>query len=409
MMSSDTPKWLDEQLITTAIREGKGDHDITVRKINVRPATSAGDNYFSVLYRVNFEYATHNDSSSEESTESFIIKSLPDAEKAKQFVTENDAFATETEVLRRLIPAFHRLLNTSTSDRLVYLAPKYYYHTDKPHQKIVMEDLWQSGFKMVPRTLPLDLDHSKLAISQIGMFHAASYALHRQDPHAFDNFLKFPFLKNYAYESLLNFTFTLVADYLQSFPDVDQQYSEKLRYLGGTGFRRIEKAAKREEHGFNVLNHGDAWRNNMMFKYDEEGNASDVVFVDFQYSYYGSPALDLHYFLYSSPSSEVSSRHFDQLLQCYHSSLSKTLARMGCGDQCPSMGFIQEEMEKRNFFAVFAAIAVMPLRFVSSDKVADFAKACKNEPNLSCSHITKEYIDEILTILPMFNKKYWLD
>lgn len=38
--------------------------------------------------------------------------------------------------------------------------------------------------------------------------------------------------------------------------------------------------------GFQVLNHGDDWINNMMFKMDENGITTDVKLLDFQISYW---------------------------------------------------------------------------------------------------------------------------
>ncbi|EFN64731.1 hypothetical protein EAG_15426 [Camponotus floridanus] len=46
----------------------------------------------------------------------------------------------------------------------------------------------------------------------------------------------------------------------------------------------------------------------MMFKYNDDGKPIDHVFVDFQLCYYGSPAIDLIYFLSTSPSLDVFKR-----------------------------------------------------------------------------------------------------
>ncbi|KAJ8866922.1 hypothetical protein PR048_032784 [Dryococelus australis] len=402
------PDWLDKQFIEQVLREGEKNDSIQLKHINVRPAALPGDGLCSVIFRITADYYTNKGSDGTICTKSVIVKALPETGSVRDFLAENEAFSTETEILCRSIPAFHRLLNTSTSERRVCLAPKCYYHADKPHQKLVMEDLCQSGFKMVESTLPLDLDHSKLAISHLGMFHAASVALHRQDPHSLDNFLLYPHLK--SGDSTTKFLQHRLDNIAENLHESHRKYSEKLCHLGETAFHRLEKVVQRDNDGFNVLNHGDARKNNMMFRYDEDGHVSDVIFVDFQYAYYGSPAIDLLYFLYSSPSSEVRNNHYEELLECYHSSLLKTLNKLGCGEQCPSLDEIRVDIEKKGFMGVFSAVLVLPTNFVDSEHIPDLdAMLDEQGKKDSDSHMTEGYFKEIINILPIFDEKCLLD
>ncbi|XP_063227492.1 uncharacterized protein LOC134533773 [Bacillus rossius redtenbacheri] len=405
------PDWLDKQLIEQALREEEKNNKINVKMIKVWEVNSANDKYSSSLYRLTVEYHTHNDCDSPVSTKSIVVKAFPNTDHGEQIVIENNTFTTETEVLARIIPAFQRLLCDCSSERAVTFAPKCFYSTGEPHS-LVLQDLRQVGFKIAQGTSGLDLDHSMLAVSRIGMFHAASVALHRQDPKSFDNFLFYPSLDDKdATRELLKYSFDAVADNVKSRPEVGPKYSEMLRHFGESAFQLLEEVVQRDEEGFNVLNHGDFWINHVMFRYDGSGAVSDIKFVDFQNCYYGSPVIDLQYFLYSSPSPEVRSDHTDRLLEWYHSSLSETLARLGCGDLCPSFEDIRLEMDKRSFMGLITAVCVMPVVFSSADGTSDDVAQVPEEPedhsetDCSSCHIPEKYTDEIMRLLPTFEIK----
>ncbi|XP_063224966.1 uncharacterized protein LOC134532477 [Bacillus rossius redtenbacheri] len=397
------PKWLDEQFIERSLQEGEDNTKIQVRRISVRPATSVGDNYCSDMFRVTVVYGVSSDLDSEARERSLIVKALPEAESINSFLKETDAFTTETDVLRRVIPEFRRLLG-----RAVTLAPRCYWFADKPHQKLVMEDLCESGFQMVQRTLGLDLDHCELAVTRLAMFHAASFALRRRDPPSLENFREMPHLKNPdGTKCFITFSFDSVVKKLQAWPGAER-YSEKLQRLGETAFRRVVEVFRRDEDGFNVLNHGDAWKNNMMFRYAADGKVCDVAFVDFQYCYYASPVIDLQYFLYSSPSSEVRSSQLERLVQVYHSSLARTLAVLGCGDRCPSLGDLHAELKRRSFVSVFTAVCLLPVVLASSDRTPDLHAVVSNQATVEGAHLTDEFAREILRLLPVFETNGWL-
>lgn len=89
--------------------------------------------------------------------------------------------------------------------------------------------------------------------------------------------------------------------------------------------------------GFVVLNHGDLWLNNMMFKSDEEGNTIDVSMIDYQGPFWGGPAGDLIYFIVSSVADDIKVDHFDEFITFYHGELTSSLKALKFDQYIPTL------------------------------------------------------------------------
>jgi len=95
-------------------------------------------------------------------------------------------------------------------------------------------------------------------------------------------------------------------------------------------FRSVCVAAAKPKKGdrYVVLNHGDMWTNNFMYAY---GNASQpavptrAIFVDFQLSFYGSPACDLNFFLNTSIKLELLKERREDLIKVYYAAFKDAL------------------------------------------------------------------------------------
>lgn len=70
-----------------------------------------------------------------------------------------------------------------------------------------------------------------------------------------------------------------------------------------------------------IICHGDYLRNNVAFRYDDDGKAIDAMMFDFQTMCYSSPMLDLATFMANSTGWEVRSKHSSEIFNTYHSSL----------------------------------------------------------------------------------------
>lgn len=112
---------------------------------------------------------------------------------------------------------------------------------------------------------------------------------------------------------------------------------EKLTKIEDTFYKRICATTVRDDNDFNVILHGDLWANNIMFKYDDNGEVEDTVLVDFQICYYGPPALDVTYCMYTSSHNDVSELDWDMLVQYYYDELRTTLKKFNYSKKVPSL------------------------------------------------------------------------
>jgi aminoglycoside phosphotransferase (APT) family kinase protein len=102
--------------------------------------------------------------------------------------------------------------------------------------------------------------------------------------------------------------------------------------------------------GFQILNHGDIWLNNMMFKSDEEGKPLDVSMIDFQGPFWGSPVNDLMYFLISSVADDIKIDHFDELVGFYHDQLCSSLKSLKYAQNIPSLSELHVDILEKGSF-----------------------------------------------------------
>lgn len=115
---------------------------------------------------------------------------------------------------------------------------------------------------------------------------------------------------------------------VRNFGDCDV-YADKIdRWDFANSMALMVELATPTRGGFQILNHGDLWLNNMMFKSDAEGNPLEVSLIDYQMPFWASPANDLLYFLISSAADDIKIKYFDEFIEFYHGQLVESLKKL---------------------------------------------------------------------------------
>ncbi|XP_017079548.2 uncharacterized protein LOC108113476 [Drosophila eugracilis] len=364
-----------EEVLETALRTTK----VKLVAVHIRKGSSTGENYCSQIYRANVSF-TSSDHPAQNMV--FIVKSIPHLDSV-EFIVDLQVYLKEKITYFEVLPRMELMMRCNRR-----FGPKLYKCMKQPENTLVFEDLGDLGYVMASRELGLDEEHCQLVMERLAEFHASSMALAVLDPHIFD-FYADGMLSPKALEEdglLMRFFSSNgkeLHSLVSSWPGFDRIAGKIENYMMNQR-ANLERSQAPLEKEVKVLNHGDLWVNNLLFKYDTANRPLDLILIDFQLSIWGSPGIDLNYFFYTSLSLDVLVNQRTKLLRSYHDKLSKTLLNLDMGVPVPSFEQILEEVERREAYGFFASYGILPT--ISQNKAqttdnnlnnfndADFAK-----------------------------------
>lgn len=291
LSSEEIPSWLNEVFIENVLRSFYDDEDLKVRCLKIQQCGGKGDSYASVMFRVG-TYFSEGKNLKSIKFRSYIVKTLPVADIAMEKLGANNYNVQDKEMdmYKKVLPEFKTLLKSINEDADIFptcLA------VDKDLDVIVLEDLAEKNFVMADRTKGLDQDHILMALRKMARMHAASAVVYSKDPESISSFdTGFFTRKTDAFHVMFE---TLCEGLIEEMASWEgfEYYAKKLPNVRKSLVKTARRAFDCDEGDFHVLTHGDLWTNNLMYRYNESGNPIDSVLLDFQFTCYGSPALDL--------------------------------------------------------------------------------------------------------------------
>ncbi|KAH8293882.1 hypothetical protein KR054_006114 [Drosophila jambulina] len=368
------PEWLNEtqfeELLTANV-----DKFSKIVGFRVKPAMAPGENYATLMLRITIDVELTDKTTK---TVAFMMKVPHKTPQMEQMLAMANFFNTENAAYTDILPKLEALYKAKGLD--ITFAPKAFRldATKEPNlaNTVLMNDLGQDGYKNLNRLECLNLEQTKFALQKLAQFHAASAVSVEANGPFPDVFVNGMLGGNKEallafYESMITSFQTAFLANLKNFKN-GEEYREKLVTAFSQVAADFEHLITSDPSEFNVLNHGDCWMNNILFKLDPKGDVEDVVFVDFQNPKYGSPTQDLFYFIMTSVHIDYKLDYFDFFIRHYHEQLTKHLDLLGFKGAQPSLRDMHMLMYKYGSWALFPSITVLPVVLLDPSESATF-------------------------------------
>lgn len=288
-------------------------NELNINKFTIEIATKKGDNYASIMYRAVINYV-------DSTTKCLIIKVTPPGEIRSIIMENNFLYPKEMQFYDEILPAIYKMLHSIGLN--TKLSPECYFTCNEPKKLLIFEDLKDLGYVMHDRKIELTKQETLLILTKLAKFHAASVILEKQNPNIMNLYRKGNITTDPNRQDFLVF-YTVNAKMLRKLAEYIGCSKEILDKLDKFIGKIIEKGVQlytRDEESFNVFCHNDLWINNFMFKYGQSTDEiEDILFLDYQLSYWGSPGIDLNYLFYGSVNITVLKENFNSFIEvvCY--------------------------------------------------------------------------------------------
>lgn len=267
------------------------------------------ENYTSLMYKVQVWFKEKSKEGVRD--KSFVFKSV--------LPLTNQVFVDkETLTYMKVLPKIEEYLSQKFAPKLLFFS----------HNALVMENIRDHGFKNVNSFILLDYNHCIVALQALAKFHAGSVLLHQREPELVEKKVGWDICVNNPDIDVINFltnTFYTFETEISTWPEARHHVSD---------FKFVREHVRdyflniNNRKHLKVLNHGDFWLNNLMFRYDLSGNVRDVRMVDFQGCRYCSPACDVQYFIASSSNLDVRLNRLNDLYDAYLKMLNESLSQL---------------------------------------------------------------------------------
>nr|CAI5839298.1 unnamed protein product [Callosobruchus analis] len=203
---------------------------------------------------------------------------------------------------------------------------------------LIFEDISVDGYNSWNYQVPVSYSWLATTIILLAKLHASSIIFEekvgdklgrtvRLDEEYPDDVREAAFVANEAYKEYQDCNRRSIYGYLLSkFPEIPKRIqTDKLTEKVKVAYDRMYEIVNKSEKIRNVLNHGDMWGANIMYKEDKTTGVASAYLIDFQLIRYCPPSLDLMFLLYTNTDRATRVKHLKELLRLYYKELEDIL------------------------------------------------------------------------------------
>ncbi|KAL0871633.1 hypothetical protein ABMA27_004159 [Loxostege sticticalis] len=319
-----------------------------------------------------------------------FVKTKPSDGSIIKLLSINDVYSRELYAYKELSETYKQLqeeANVPYEERYTFIKC----YEESNIDTIILEDIGKLGYVNWNRLEIISIDFAQKCIKQLAKFHALSFVLEKDKLDYFNcniKLLKYPFIFNDEYVAFLK-----------------NMYETCINHLEGEYKAKLESVLDICEKYYQFVNnssvirclcHGDYRAMNIMMKYNN-GEPSDVIPLDYQFIFYGSPVIDILYFIFGSTDSKFRREHLQNLKNLYHETMKEFLEyfKMDINLYYPRKEF-DKAYEESLEFGLMVAVWYLPVNLADSDEVLDLNKTSLADASFSANERVKARLEDIL-------------
>ncbi|XP_030374273.1 uncharacterized protein LOC115623868 [Scaptodrosophila lebanonensis] len=359
------------------------DSELRVQELRVLPGTAKGDNFASIILRINVKYSRGKSEGRTDSV-SFLVKtSFAEQDLSANVVRDYNIYIREMDMYEIILPKLALLLKELGDESKLFASTV---NVDREVSAIMFEDMLLENYGMACRFKRLDLQHTQLVLEKLATFHAIGAVLNEREPGIYAK----------------NFDRGIFNRYTRGYQPIMEQL-----------FKYGERTTDVNDRDFMTLAHGDVWTMNVMFQYDAQQRPSNAILIDFQFSVWCSPTIDLHYLLNTSLPEPVRLQDQPKLVQYYYYKLVEVLKKLRYAGYIPSLFEFQRQFEARAFYGLFGALVFQPVQLYQGQEkgsieiiLSEDESAMQFKDSVFQNDVM---INKLHRLLPFFDRKGLLD
>lgn len=344
---------LEDQVLPKAVVDGAFGDNVELIKCDAHDDSHGEDQFASVILYSSIKI--RRNSQTEELR--LVVKFNQESEIFRKSVSTDIQFQNEVFMYNNIFP----FLQVSED-----IIPKCYYGiatggVTPDMDVILLQDVCKENYQINKGIFYLNYNHAVTALQQLARFHAVSYISKHKDEVTFVE--KVDYLKEAQWVSkksdYINACLTPVLQKVMNVLLVNKENTSSIdRFMANVNdpFSYVRKLLDPIEP-ISVICHGDFCANNILFKYDDNGVPFHAKFVDFGTARYGSPIIDLSFFLFFNTTSKLRRAHLDDLMTEYYNVLKSS----SLDNIIPSIEVFEKEFHMRAVYGFLDCCVQIPI------------------------------------------------